>query len=66
MIKNTTQNDPPEVIELFEAIAALLPPARGFYGVIVRNVGTKCATSKQFFSGVGAEKGGGRCSDIIE
>lgn len=38
MIKDTTQNDPPEVIKLFEAIAALLPCARGFDGVIVRNV----------------------------
>ena len=56
--------DPPEVIELFEAIAALLPSATGFNGVIVRNVGTKYATRKDFFSGAGAAKFGGRWNPL--
>jgi len=62
MVKKPT--DPPEVIELFEAIAALLPSATGFNGVIVRNVGTKYATRKDFFSGAGAAKFGGRWNPV--
>ena len=57
-------NDPPEVIELFESIAALFPLASGYDGVIVRNVGTKYATRKDFFSGAGAARSGGRWNPI--
>lgn len=63
-IKKTTTADPPEVIELFETIAKLFPNANGFDGVIVRNVGTKYATRKDFFSGAGAAKFGGRWNPV--
>ena len=56
--------DPPEVIELFEAIASLFPDAGGFDGVIVRSVGTRHASEKDFFSGAGAAKAGGRWNRV--
>lgn len=52
--------DPPEVIELFEIIASLYADAGGFDGVIVRSVGTKYATARDFLSGAGAARTGGR------
>jgi len=56
--------DPPEVIELFDAIAALIPVVGGFDGVIVRSVGTKYASESNFFSGAGAAKTGGRWNRV--
>lgn len=52
--------DPPEVVELFEAIASLYADADGFNGVLVRNVGAKYASKNNFYSGAGAAKTGGR------
>ena len=52
--------DPPEVIALFEAIASLLPDAKGFVGVVIRSVATQYANKNDFFSGDGAAKSGGR------
>jgi RES domain-containing protein len=52
--------DPPEVIELFEAIAERYANAGGFNGIIVRSVATKYANKNDFFSGEGAAKSGGR------
>lgn len=62
--KKATRTDPPEVIELFEIIADLHPPAGGFDGVIVRNVGSKYATQRDFFSGSGAGMWGGRWNPV--
>jgi len=56
--------DPPEVIELFEAIAKLFPTAGGFEGVVVRSVGIKYATKNDFYSGAGAAKTGGRWNRV--
>ena len=52
--------DPPEVLELFEAIASLLPDAEGFDGVFIRSVATKYANKNDFCSGNGAAENGGR------
>ena len=62
--KKSKPTDPPEVADLFEVIADLLPAAGGFDGVIIRNVGTKYATIEDFFSGAGAAKWGGRWNRI--
>lgn len=58
------KNDPPEVIELFSVIAAMVPDAGGFDGVVVRSVGTKYASENSFFSGAGAAKTGGRWNPV--
>ncbi len=62
--KKVASADPPEVIELFETIAALYPGAGGFDGQIVRSVAMKYATKKDFFSGAGAAKWGGRWNPV--
>lgn len=62
--KKATSSNPPEVIELFEIIANLFPGADGFNGVIVRSVATKYANKKDFFSGKGAAKSGGRWNSV--
>ncbi len=56
----TVPIDPPEVKELFAAIAALFPEADGFDGVIIRSVATKYAHANDFFCGAGAAQAGGR------
>lgn len=62
--KKTPPTDPPEVIELFEAIAGLFPDAVRFDGVIIRSVPTKYANENDFFSGAGASKSGGRWNRV--
>lgn len=56
--------DPPEVLELFEAIANHYPAAVGFDGVIVRCVAARYAGKNDFFSGIGAAKAGGRWNRV--
>lgn len=58
------KSDPPEVVELFEAIAEMYAGANGFDGVVIRNVATEYATQEDFFSGAGAAKCGGRWNPI--
>lgn len=62
--KTTTTPDPPEVLELFETIAHMFPGAVGFDGTIMRCVGAKYAKAKDFFSGAGAAKCGGRWNRV--
>ncbi|GIW83159.1 MAG: hypothetical protein KatS3mg105_4966 [Gemmatales bacterium] len=52
--------DPPEVIELFDRIAALMPRVIPFDGTIVPSAGTRYANENDFLSGAGAAKYGGR------
>jgi RES domain-containing protein len=52
--------DPPEVVELFDRIAELLPLAIRFDGTIVRSVGLRYANEESFLSGEGAARYGGR------
>jgi len=52
--------DPSEVVELFDRITGLLPRAVAFDGTIIRSVGTRYANEKEFLSGKGAAKFGGR------
>lgn len=52
--------DPPEVVGLFQRIAALLPRAISFDGTIVRSVGTLYASGDDLLSGQGASQLGGR------
>lgn len=59
-----SSKDPPEVIELFEAIESLLPKAIELEGVIVRSAGTKYANEDDFLSGEGAGRFGGRWNPI--
>lgn len=59
-MRRKSLNESPEVIELFDVIAEHYPGAKGFNGVIVRNVGVKYANKNNFYSGAGAAKTGGR------
>lgn len=56
--------DPPEVLELFDAISSLSPEAKGFDDVVVRSVATRFAKENDFFSGIGAGKSGGRFNPV--
>ena len=62
--KKAIRIDPPEVLELFEAIANHYPAAVGFDGVIVRCVAARYAGKNDFFSGIGAAKAGGRWNRV--
>lgn len=55
-----TMTDSQEVLELFDRIAALIPCAVPFDGVMLRSVGTRYANEGDFLSGRGAAKYGGR------
>ncbi len=59
-MSRTQTGEQPAVIELFAAIKDLFGSARGFEGVVVRNVSAKYANKQQFYSGAGAAKTGGR------
>lgn len=50
----------PEVQELFDTIRSCLPEASAFEGVVVRSVGVRYASEKDFLSGQGAAYFGGR------
>jgi RES domain-containing protein len=52
--------EPPEVVQLFDRIADLLPRAIMLDETIVRSVGTKYANEDDFLSGQGAARHGGR------
>ena len=56
----TPPTDAPDVLELFDTIKTLLPEAISFDDVVVRSVPVEFANSKDFFSGEGAARGGGR------
>lgn len=52
--------EPPEVVQLFDRIAELLPRAIILDETIVRSTGTKYANEDDFLSGQGAARHGGR------
>src|SRR2546426_595983 len=54
------RRDPPEVVELFQTIAALFPSAISLDKVIVRSEATPYANEIDFLSGDGAARYGGR------
>ena len=54
------EKDPPEVVQLFDRIAELVPRAITLDETIVRSAGTKYANEDDFLSGRGAAKYGGR------
>ncbi len=56
----THASDPHEVLELFERIAELRSLATSFDDTIIRSVGTKYSSARNFLSGAGASCCGGR------
>ena len=56
----TPRTEAPDLLELFNAISALLPEAISFDDVVFRSVGMRFANSNDFFSGEGAATWGGR------
>jgi RES domain-containing protein len=62
--KKATPNDPPEVLELFNVIAAQCPAASGLNAKIVRCVDIRFAKRNDFFSGEGAALFGGQWNRI--
>ncbi|MFO1065384.1 MAG: RES family NAD+ phosphorylase [Pirellulales bacterium] len=56
----TITADPPEVSQLFDAIADQYSTASGFSGAVVRCVAARYAGKNDFYSGAGAAKSGGR------
>lgn len=63
-MSSCSEEESPEVLELFEVLKSLRSLARPFRGVVVRSVGIKYATKHEFFSGVGAAKVGGRWNPV--